>query len=122
MSRTALQATNLPSYSAGTIILCQGLQWLEHESDNSPLSSDEVKGAWSHRSTPPLPPPQHIFLTWCLRKRDQNSVLLQYHAVSWHRRIQIFQSNERIKLPNDMALHLTRMESSATLLQKPQNS
>jgi hypothetical protein len=61
------------SYSVDTIILCQGLQWLGHEADHSPLYRDEVKSAWSYRSTPP-----HIFITWCSNKQAQNcsSVIL----------------------------------------------
>jgi hypothetical protein len=38
-----------------------------HEADHSPLSSAEVKNAWSHTSTP-----HYAFMAWCLLKHKDN--------------------------------------------------
>jgi len=44
--------------------LSPGVKQLKHEAEHLPISSAEVKNAWSYTSTPP-----YTFMTWCLIKQ-----------------------------------------------------
>jgi len=62
MSRLAVGFTQCPVQLVPGV-LCPGLKELRQEADCLPLSSAEVKNAWSYISTPP-----YIFMALCLSK------------------------------------------------------
>jgi hypothetical protein len=54
------------SYPMCTRCFFPGVKRREREADHSPPSSNEVKNAWSHTSTPP-----YVFMAWCsVKHRD----------------------------------------------------
>jgi hypothetical protein len=64
-SRTALGPTQPPmQWVPGALSL--GVKRPGREADHSPLSSAEVKNAWSCTSTP-----QYVFMAWCLAKHTK---------------------------------------------------
>jgi hypothetical protein len=62
-SRSALGPTQPPIQWVPAALFL-GVKRPERETDHSPLSSAEVKHAWSYTSTSP-----HAFMAWCLVKK-----------------------------------------------------
>jgi hypothetical protein len=87
--RMAMGPTQPPiQWVAGALSL--GVKRLRREAGHSPLSSAEVKNAWSYISTP-----QYVFMAWCLVKHKDNftftllrflfSLLIHIHSESLDR-------------------------------------
>jgi hypothetical protein len=71
-SRTALGLTQPPiQWVPGALSL--GVKRPVREADHSPLSSAEVKNAWSHTSTP-----QYVFMAWCSVKAQGQLYLFTF--------------------------------------------
>jgi hypothetical protein len=66
VSRTTLGFTHLPIQWVANV-LSLGLKRPGHKTDHAPLSSNEVKNAWSYTSIP-----QYVFMEWCLVKHRDN--------------------------------------------------